>query len=435
MDQFRSSSTYRYETEKLSAPLWKQVKLWILLIPIFFSMNGGSLGSDTGAGTSHQILLLVSSVLGLGLALRSRGRVMTSCARSKIVCFLPMFALLSAAWSVDARQSLISAVTLICFTLFCEYVAIEFSPEQRLELLTTAGALAALGSVGVVVLWPSVGLLGGTWRGIFLHKQQCAGGMLLFLITGLYHRPVSALGRLLRPVYLLLCLLVLVFSQSRTGWLATVLVLALATGLRLMRRFAARDALVLSFISVPLLGLLLTLLFASRDLLLASIGKDPTLSQRTIIWSAAWVEILRRPWLGYGYEAFWRGLQGESWRIRLIAGWELGQAQSGYLDLWLQLGVLGLVILTLMLLQAGFHVSRQFRQAANPLITDWAICVLFFNLIYNISETDFGYLHLGWLFFVIACLSLRDQTIVSASTYGGSDLPMPQQHAGPLAHV
>ena len=45
--------------------------------------------------------------------------------------------------------------------------------------------------------------------------------------------------------------------------------------------------------------------------------------------------------LGYGFAVFWKGLYGPSQSVVLIAGWGLQQAQDGFLDVWLGIGVVG----------------------------------------------------------------------------------------------
>ena len=78
--------------------------------------------------------------------------------------------------------------------------------------------------------------------------------------------------------------------------------------------------------------------------LFSLLGKDVTLTGRTGIWSAVTDSIAKRPLLGYGYQAFWLGLEGESYRVILTVSWVLAQAQNGFLDVMLEMGVAGLVI-------------------------------------------------------------------------------------------
>jgi O-antigen ligase len=52
---------------------------------------------------------------------------------------------------------------------------------------------------------------------------------------------------------------------------------------------------------------------------------------------------LRRPWLGYGYGAFWAANGGaeEVWRA---FAWTPPNSHNGYIDTWLNIGLIGLFI-------------------------------------------------------------------------------------------
>ena len=52
--------------------------------------------------------------------------------------------------------------------------------------------------------------------------------------------------------------------------------------------------------------------------------------------------ISKRPLLGYGYGGFWRGLSGESGNVISYVGFGVPHAHSGYLNIWLQIGAVGL---------------------------------------------------------------------------------------------
>ena len=79
------------------------------------------------------------------------------------------------------------------------------------------------------------------------------------------------------------------------------------------------------------------------DLLLLSIGKDESLTGRTLLWSHAVSIIADHPWGGVGLQAFW--VEGNSEAIRF---WEIfyinSHAGFHFHDLWLEIGVeLGLI--------------------------------------------------------------------------------------------
>ncbi|MGH6915586.1 MAG: O-antigen ligase family protein, partial [Geminicoccales bacterium] len=72
------------------------------------------------------------------------------------------------------------------------------------------------------------------------------------------------------------------------------------------------------------------------------IGKDPTLTNRTIIWEKAADFGWERPWYGAGYGTFWEGRAGRLW---LLHGSAIGHAHNGFVDIWLQLGFIGAALM------------------------------------------------------------------------------------------
>jgi O-antigen ligase len=83
--------------------------------------------------------------------------------------------------------------------------------------------------------------------------------------------------------------------------------------------------------------------------ILALFGKDPSLTGRTEIWDAIARMTERRPWLGYGYSAFWLPDSEPMEWIRHETGWRVPSAHQGWLDLraelgWAGVGLVGAVV-------------------------------------------------------------------------------------------
>ena len=70
-------------------------------------------------------------------------------------------------------------------------------------------------------------------------------------------------------------------------------------------------------------------------------GRDESLSGRDEVWSIVFVEGLKKPIFGSGYGAFWKEGKGRE----LVHTWNPRQSHNAYLDLWVDLGIVGLVAL------------------------------------------------------------------------------------------
>lgn len=120
----------------------------------------------------------------------------------------------------------------------------------------------------------------------------------------------SALIRLLAIGALVMAGPVLVAAGSAGALVASVAGLAaLAASIALVRLSPQERWLVLFGLllaALPLLGLLTFAGAALRIMVEDVLGKDMTLTGRTVLWQRAQVLIAEHPWLGHGFQAFWR---------------------------------------------------------------------------------------------------------------------------------
>ncbi len=74
------------------------------------------------------------------------------------------------------------------------------------------------------------------------------------------------------------------------------------------------------------------------------LGRDITITDRIYIWGEVYAVAASSPIVGIGYGAFWIGrLVNIPWNANM--SWVLGQAHSGYVDTYLQLGYVGMFLL------------------------------------------------------------------------------------------
>jgi O-antigen ligase len=151
-------------------------------------------------------------------------------------------------------------------------------------------------------------------------------------------------------------------------------------------------------------GVLLYLNFSG---VLAVLGKDPTMTQRTVIWASVIPSVVRHPFQGYGFGAFWSGLNGESMQATLVTGWMEGQAQSGYLDVLLQLGLLGFCPLVWLFIRALIKGGPTSASGERTQMMRVSTVLLVLVLVENIGETSFlDPYGLLWLYSLVAILVL-----------------------------
>lgn len=144
-------------------------------------------------------------------------------------------------------------------------------------------------------------------------------------------------------------------------------------------------------------GLGATLVKAGSELL----GRDPTLHGRNEIWSKALKEDIN-PLIGSGFYSFWT----EQRNIRLSDGYYymLGEAHNGYIETYLNHGLIGLALLLAMLVASVQAAKRAVLEGDRfgPLRIALVLMILF----YNISESAFDRLVPIWLGFLLVAVSV-----------------------------
>lgn len=312
--------------------------------------------------------------------------------RDKLLLLLVAIVVLSVLWSAAPETTLRRAVALVGTTAFGAYLATRYTLDGQLKLLATALGIAAVLSLAFGLALPSYGissdpLFVGDWQGIYNHKNTLGSdmslGALVFLIlaTSMSRYRWLAWGGFVLTV----CLVVL--SDSSTALIALLALLALWPVYRSLRW---RYTLALPFLMFAvLLGAgVAMVLGSSLDTVLGVFGRDATLSGRTELWSLVWTEVRERPWFGYGYSGFWLGLEGESAPIWRSTGSEVPAADNGFLDLWLSLGLVGVVVFFAGFSAAFLRAATWFRLSRTS-EGFWPCLFLTFVLLYSVSESVF----------------------------------------------
>jgi len=392
-----TNSWYYYEKQ----PIWHFVSSWILLIPLlFFATKGGFLHPNDPAHMGEYTTSITSEtatldrveqigiwVLCLVMMIPKVREVLADLINFKILAAIPLLAIVSAAWAPEPFESLRRGIYLLLTVVFGMYLAERYLPEQQMRLVFFVGYAAAILSVLTVFLAPRYGLgFAGEWKGVFGHKNDL-GVFMIFLLTPAFHlRPTTLPMQLGRVIYILLGLLLIFESQSKTAWVICLIYMAYVFAARYLGRFKRIDQVFLVLLAASAVLFVSFVLYQNLDLLTGSLGKDATFSGRTRIWSAVLTSISKRPLLGYGYGGFWRGLSGESGNVISSVGFGVPHAHSGYLNIWLQIGAVGLGLFLASLFIALRNAFACFKPD-RPMWVDWYAGLLLLVVLANLDES------------------------------------------------
>jgi len=338
---------------------------------------------------------------------------------------VPVIALASVAWSVAPVVTLERAVYLTLTVTVAALIWANFSLIQMVRALRDAAVLAALASLLAIVLAPeraADALVQDAYRGIFTQKNLLGRFMALGLLAQATHRALTGrrLFSLASTAVMALLGLTLTLSASATGLLVAVGLVALVVG---VSRITTSEAGGLAIFMTAVAGSCAIIVGSSPRLVaigLGAIGKDPTLTSRTHIWDLVWQALSDNILLGFGYGAFWRGLEGPSGPIWRALDYPVAHAHNGFLDVWLQLGLSGIIVVAVLLVGTLRRCVGLVLQQQNAEPTA-LVALLTFIVLYNINESN-----------LFAANSLYTLLLVYVVLESHQRRPVPAEAAAPI---
>jgi exopolysaccharide production protein ExoQ len=424
----------RKRMERAAAPsagIWSRASTWgLLLLLLYFALDGVSpfvnaptalravATSSEGGIIGERLTKLGMFVVCMIVAAQRRQAVCRLSMQMKLVTGFPILALLLFPVSQQATRTISSGALLLAAILLMYYIMSRYQFDELLELFLILGTGTIVASIVFALALPQYGLdrMGGhstAWKGIFSAKNYLGDLAVFFLTMAVSYRGRTSFLRSVRASQIVSCLVAIAFSRAATAYLLTAIYVVYFVIMKTLHRFRKKDYFVVCVLLLGFLSVVTVMIVATPDLLLSVLGKDSSLTGRTGIWSAAIDSISRRPLLGYGYQAFWLGLEGESYRVILAVSWLLAQAQNGFLDVTLEMGAAGLAIVLLVFgfafRDAGVCLLRS-RDHAQLRAVEWYLSVVILTLICNCDESFlFEPKHLGSMIFVIACVGLKQE--------------------------
>jgi O-antigen ligase len=311
-----------------------------------------------------------------------------------LILLLLLFPFVSTLWSVrpgDTWQRSIAGFGSSCFGL---YLFWRFGLTIAIRILAVAMTCAALGSLFVCLFFPHIGLMVdetwvGAWRGLFYHKNSLGAAIALATIFLAYLALTDTpIFRLLALCGLSICGLILVGSRSMTAVFTTMFCLALIVWARAVQR-SPNMLVMLTLVSTLGIGVLLFILlsFASIDDGFALLGKKAGMSGRFPLWEQVFIFILRKPWLGYGYEAFWNDASTETQVIASVIRYSPFYSHNGGLETLLNGGIVLFIVISifivLFLRRSWIHARLQ----RSSFISGMPLVYVGFLILSNVSES------------------------------------------------
>lgn len=402
--------------------------LWMIIISsrsVSQWFSAGTLVDDFGIDLIEQgnpLDRIIYSVLMLGgiAILIKRAQLLKGTMRANRWLFaLFLYSMVSIGWSDLPYVSLKRWVKDIGTVVMVLVILTEPEPFESFKALVrvTTYLLVPL-SVLFIKYFPQWGRSYSPWTGEIMYIGVGTGknnlgamclisGLVLFLTLveewRTKRQSSSFQQRALYLLYGLMILYLIILTNSRTSQAC----LAASVLIILAFPFVAAKVSRLGFLLITLLSMSGFLFIAFPDVVrscVALLGRDMTLTGRTDMWNAL-LTMAVDPILGAGYQNFWSA-------EKMTALWQKGfqpkQAHNGYLEVYLNLGVVGLALVTVMLYTVYRRLvgwTRVREETRDRKFESFGIAFFAIFLFYNITEASI--LAMSPLWFVFLFVAMR----------------------------
>ncbi|MGB8953531.1 MAG: O-antigen ligase family protein [Candidatus Aminicenantales bacterium] len=315
---------------------------------------------------------------------------------------LIVFMLISVLWSNIPNTSFNRWVRELQAVLMAFVVLSEPSPRQSMEsILRRTTYILIPFSLLLIKFFPNYGRTYGRWSGrqmwIGVTQQKNGLGRLcliavFFLIWSLVRRkqgnnaPVWKYQTHVEILVLVIALLLIRGpggdSYSATALYALGVGLLVYWGFHFIKKFGINlggGTLMTTVAMIILFGIVAVFSSGSNVRFFASsVGRDATLTGRTQVWARLLPVAMQQPVVGRGFGGFWTPRTREAF--------EISEGHSGYLDVLLGLGFVGILLVSIFLLSSC-------RKAQRVLFHDfdWGalwICYIIMSVVHNITESS-----------------------------------------------
>jgi O-antigen ligase len=361
--------------------------------PLVVILSGGASEGD-GSGVAAdfaliQLIFLIIYFINFCLLILRWKKVIQIINKDWCIWLLLLVAAFSIFWSDVPAMTQSRVIALFGTLLFPLYLASRYTLKEQLQLLAWTFGIAIVGSFLFAFGLPNYGRMAGvhfgTWRGMYNHKnvlgKVMAPSAFVFLLLALQEEKKRWLfwGGFIASLWLIIA------SRSSSPFIN---VITLSLSLFLFRIFRWRyNFMIPTLVGITTLSTIAYILLTSNaEAIAALFGKDLTLTGRTDFWPLLIEKIAERPWFGHGYGAFWLGWSGPSADIWYSAKWKPPNSHNGYLDLCLELGLVGLSLYLIAYFR-GLLGSLAYVRTVKTSDGFWPAIFLVYVVLSNITES------------------------------------------------
>lgn len=359
----------------------------------------------------RSMINLLSYIIVALLVFKQRQRVAYVLTKDIFLILLVVLACLSVFWSASIAHTQETIRALIRSTFLGIYIASAYTLTEQKSLVIYAASISMVSSIVAALLFPNYGtditnnLF--VWTGIYGHKQYLAR----FMSIGFCAFLIAFMERNSRKIINLLGLAcafaLIILSTSKTGLLMTLFAVFVIPIYYLAKQKYRFRVVILILLTLLTILISFIVAFNIEFIVIDLMGKNLEFNGRLPVWQLAIEKGLEQPLFGYGYAGFWGSEEASEILSLIWGGIDPGiafHAHSGFVDLFLQLGLVGILLMMANLLTVLYRVIKLliYKQEIHFF---WMFQFLIMMLVVNFSEvsTFLAANNIFWILYVAFC--------------------------------
>ena len=243
-------------------------------------------------------------------------------------------------------------------------------------------------------------------QGIVGNSNMLAYMAMIALVVFAIERAANTTGRLVTVCSFAAAVPMLLLARSASIGFALVAVMAAAI-VSIAAEGKTREVRHRYYrIAWGVIGVGALLVLTYRAQIFSLIGKSPDMTGRTKIWKIVLDLIDQRPFQGWGWSSYWVPWVEPYHGLVIINHVPYFQAHNAFLDVWLQLGIVGLGLFVLLIGMTFVRLWRLAVRHTSPLYL-WPILVFVGIVTQNLTESRI-LVEIGWVLLVLFAVKVAE---------------------------
>jgi exopolysaccharide production protein ExoQ len=406
---------------KTSKALWLPL-LWLFIngsrsISAWLSMTPPTSADTDGSPLDRAIFSLL--ILGAVIALWQRGKTVAQFLRANpaLLVFV-LYCLVSILWSDYPEVAFKRWIKSIGDVMMVLIVLTDRQRSAAIKLvLGRVGCILMPLSILLIKYFPDMARSYSPWdgrmfvSGVATDKNMLGMTCLVFGLGAVWllfedwrdapGRPRSK--RLFAHSLTVAMMLWLFWSADSKTALACFLMAGGLLALTRLGRFARRPAMVSVLVATVVFTSFSVLFLHVGSSALETMGRNSTLTGRTDIWQGL-LTVQENALVGSGFESFWVGEHlNKIWFVNSYL-YGINEAHDGYLEIYLNLGWIGVILLTVLLFTGYRNIMSTFRQ--DPRLGSLAVAFFVAAIVYAFTESAFRMMCPVWIALLLAMMAV-----------------------------